>query len=137
MCKEFRAATLSTGSGKGSEQPAAILLATEGFSGQELSAIKESTIPAVSLTRHVAAPHRNSARQKQGVYRALKHPFPAVVYMCKEKGEIRSLVVPLHLKPIRVFRRKMLRAANGFHHLYAKDLILEALVSPGIKVYEK
>jgi len=57
----------------------------------------------VTFTRHDAASHRNNARQKQGVYGALKHPSPAVGHMCKEKGEKRSLVVPLHLKLIWVF----------------------------------
>lgn len=54
----------------------------------------------VTFTRHDATPRRNNARQKQGVYGALKHPSPAEGHMCKEKREkkIRFLVVPLNLK---------------------------------------
>lgn len=39
----------------------------------------------IAFTRHDVTPHRNSARQSQGVYGALKHPSPAVGHMCKEK----------------------------------------------------
>lgn len=54
----------------------------------------------VAFTRHDAmTAHRNSARQNQGVYEALKHP-PLLWDICARR---RSPVVPLHLKPIQVF----------------------------------
>lgn len=39
----------------------------------------------VAFTSHDVTPHRNSARQNQGVYEALKHPSAAVGHMCKER----------------------------------------------------
>lgn len=74
----------------------------------------------VTFTRHDATPHRNSARQKQGVCGAMKHPSPAVGHMCKEKGEKRSLVVLLHLKLIWVFLKCSLNKQDRAAMLYTQ-----------------
>lgn len=78
---------------------------------------------SVTFTRHDATPHRNNARQKQGVYGALKHPSPAVGHMCKEKGEKRSLVIPCHLKLIWVFPKCSLNKQDKKDYvLYAQKM---------------
>lgn len=74
----------------------------------------------VTFTRHDATPRRNSARQKQGVCGAMKHPSPAVGHMCKEKGEKRSLVVLLHLKLIWVFLKCSLNKQDRAAMLYTQ-----------------